>query len=1163
MLSFDVLNRTQPIHRHTILEASAGTGKTFAIENITVRLLIESDGESPPLTIDKILIVTFTRAATRDLKERIHKTINQALHYCGAALNGENLSGCPDYLLRHMELGFDAIKTVKRYLEQALFNFDQAQIFTIHGFCGRMLSLHAMECGLSYKASIEEDAALVLTKLRQAVHNFLHTEITTELFSPEQLNVLLKSTARQTDKLEEELLKIVQTGSDIVDSESLGQQLRAFQTAMSDMKQNEQLHPDKILADFFTHVPSYKGLCDKSSNIFPAILAAVEKFAALFKQESWELSDFDMCLQEGICFLELFDNSNLKSKKTPPAPTSLNYPCFMDNLRLYLQPIVDRARHAPTIWAKLARACQQFIQRYQAEEELLGPSDLLHFMCQATQYPEFIKKVRQSYTAAIVDEFQDTDPIQWEIFAKIFASGAAHWPGYLYLVGDPKQSIYAFRQADIYTYLAAVDLLGRQSLASLDKNFRSHPNLIAALNTVFSAAHCLFALPKIGSSLAYKPVMAGKAALDFFPQIQAGLEFWELTSAEKWKACEDRIVYPAIAAELMRLKQQSFSFGQCAILVANRFQAESLGAYLLKCNIPIRRQKASDLAQSIAFPVLRELLWGILYFRQRGSLLKALAGKAIGMDQHILSELHANEALWQHILQQCDFLRNLWLEKGFGIFFSHLMNSIWTPQGTSLLNHLIQQKDSGLFVREWQDIADVLILEEGQKKLSPEALIEFLDHLTHFSALDDARAKGYVDLNEDGVFILTTHISKGLEFDFVFTPGLCYRTKIDHNRLLPISIGPKQVLRPIASTNDPAFIKYCEEIDAEKMRQLYVALTRARLKVYIPVYFSQAPSTISLGEASPMDLLMAKLAGPHEHYLALYARLRDSSAGVLSQFTGAAHISMRKLTETTAPTWQSETPAFILDAPHRLSLPVTAKWIQSFTSLTQGTYHAEASLLSVPHDFAHKEKSVHTLPAGAATGIVLHQLFESLSFDMLKSCKSAQELLPCIRPLIRDACFLEWEEVLADIVFNALTLPLQSHDGQFCLADIHPARMYKEMEFMYACSPELNLTPALSPGYLKGVIDLIFAFEGKYYLLDWKSNWLGPSQEYYQQPALHRAMRDHGYELQIDLYIRALSKYLKTFDQRPFAEVFGGVYYLFLRGLSANTGVWSNIQTSN
>ena len=222
-------------------------------------------------------------------------------------------------------------------------------------------------------------------------------------------------------------------------------------------------------------------------------------------------------------------------------------------------------------------------------------------------------------------------------------------------------------------------------------------------------------------------------------------------------------------------------------------------------------------------------------------------------------------------------------------------------------------------------------------------------------------------------------------------------------------------------------------------------------------------------------------------------------------------------------------------------MPGKPLYLHSFTALSKHHYvkNLLEEKLPAPHNFLAEEKTPHTLPSSSDTGNLLHTILEEIPFNH-------PDVATFVRPYLTKTPYEEWLQPLTTMIENALSVPL---DG-FSLREIHHNSCFRETEFLYPCEGVSALKESNQPlGYLKGVIDLIFSHDGKYYILDWKSNWLGSSTKEYTQENLARAMNENQYYLQAALYKEAAKRYLRLIDPRPFEEIYGGAFYLFLRGI--------------
>lgn len=1031
-MKFDVLSRHCDIHRHYILEASAGTGKTFSIENLIVRLLIEKE----PLALEQILVVTFTRAATRDLKRRIRANVERARAYLL-----EKSKEAPDYLQAIFELGEEA-QALKK-LDQALFAFDQLQVFTIHGFCSRMLSEYAFEANLGRRIGDERPSR---ERLTEAVTDFLRTGVTHERWSPAQVALLLKEHQNDIESLRGALLK----GKRREIQPNFQESLLAFQTIMQSLKKYEG---PKILDDFRILSSRYNKICSKGGAIKPELWKKAVRFASLFDKSEWQADDLDQLISDDFYLIQAWDPSNLNKKKK--AEINPHYPELPELLIKAFSPLLH-CSDPKELLNRLSHDTKIHLERFQNEEELFTFDGLLVKMRQAIDHPAFCSTIRARYRVAVIDEFQDTDPLQWEIFSHLFLETGSH----LYLVGDPKQSIYAFREADIYTYLDAAKALGSEYTAVLDTNYRSHPALIDALNKLFSAFKEGFVLPRLQSSLPYRPVEAGKKEMQ--------IPFTDTLGSVHFCLGEEKQLISYLASEIERLNELGVDYGAWAFLVCDRYQGARVAEFLKSRKIPVVKQRQEPLSQSPALAAFKELIEALLKPRDESAFKRALGGPLIGWTHEQLLEI--NESALVTFMKLGQLLQN----EGLTRFFPAFLKSSFHDKNVA--EHLLSREEGIELYDDLRQIVEWLL-----SRRPAESILKELKALEQ-EGDDDEALRRLQNRDLKGVQILTIHASKGLEFEIVCPLGLMQKKKDSDN----------------------------PEETAEKMRQFYVALTRAKWRLYIPV------GKEGMQHLDIHDLLQDK-----------NFTLKEISGE--PEFQPVRHASENPKLHLPVCIQPKENPASI----------------SSYSSLLhQGKeeyFPAMASSLKTK-----REKSVHTLPAGSRVGNILHKLLEAIP---LRQMSSPAEILPLILPHLQGSEFAAWSPVLAEIIYNAFHTPLPLMNGPTPLVATDAMRHYRETEFLFPWEQSLDLAVPHLPGYLKGVIDLLFEHEGKYYLLDWKSNRLGDSVDAYTKERMEQAMQEGGYFLQAHVYIEALRRYLKLVDSRPFEECFGGILYVFLRGL--------------
>lgn len=613
MNSFNVLDRRQELHRNYLLEASAGTGKTYSIENIVARLLLDED---VPYNLENLLIVTFTKAACSDLRSRIRENLAKILLLIKQ--NGDyEKTDMPDYLLEVLERGPHSRVNALRKLENSLTLFDQAPIYTIHSFCSRMLREYLFEGNVNVDLSSNEEG-IPNAKMFGLIRDFFRTEIKEDLISPAQLELLL-SKYKSVEDLQKKLLKNLR-GIDIEPSPSYRDLLSGFCQTMKEIKQKHQPEPAKIIEDFLQQANLYKDVCGKGGQPKPENVEKVKKFAHLFTKDEWDTQHLDILIKDGLYFVDALHPSQLKAKKQA-IPELLHYPFLASALDNKLNPLIKEANSPERIFLRVIFHCQKMIRQYLKQEDLMGHDELLQTMKEALQNPAFSDKVSKRYRAVIIDEFQDTDPVQWEIFQHLFLqNGRPH----VYLVGDPKQAIYSFRQGDIYTYLKAGNALGKENHATLDTNYRSSPQLVSALNTLFDGVNApyLITLPRLNKTLTYHPVKCGgKTKQITFQDDRGCVHFFaaELEGSSKGgpkiEKAEEEFFFPFIAQEIIRMRKlDGCSFNQFAVLAKDKQQISHLTHFFRKMGIPFASQKSESLVKKPILNCFREVFYPILYW---------------------------------------------------------------------------------------------------------------------------------------------------------------------------------------------------------------------------------------------------------------------------------------------------------------------------------------------------------------------------------------------------------------------------------------------------------------------------------------------------------------------------------------------------------------------
>ena len=1110
MKRFQVLDRNTKIFGRYFLEASAGTGKTFAIEHIATRAILDMDN---PISIDKILIVTFTRAATRELKLRIRSNLGKTLLYLQRGIAG------PDYLKPIFDKGGSALFSAERRIEEALCHFDKASIYTLHGFCHKMLSEYAFEAGTFFEIP-SPDKPLHSQRIFQVVEDFFRAGIDPSNYSPSQVAKALKISSRGIEGLFAKIVSWIERAPSIEPSLSFSSLLEQFNKTLMAIRDEISFTMNSFEDDLRKVLPLYKRVQAKHYD-------QALKIASCIQEGRIRYEDLDAILNEKDFFLSLLKEENIKKGKDP-SKVLLSHPRLFSMMRKSLYPLIEKGSDPYEIFLRLTHDCMNRWQASKYFEESFSPDDLLKKMLLSLEAPELKEKISEKFSMAIIDEFQDTDPMQWKIFHKLFVAveGKA-----LYLVGDPKQSIYAFRSADVYTYLEAMKALGEENRLFLDTNYRSEPELVTALNTLFN--HNLsknwMQLPSLGLSLDVRAVLSRENSSNHIedePRVHFFVAEGHMGRSRRWPSedVESDQLFPFIQEQI---KTSGYNLSQFAILVRDRFQAARLESYLKKNAIACSVKKPFRLCESPCFLFCCDVIEAVLSPDDRSVIKRALGSPFIGMDSRNLSggrELGAMQKA-RLFFQKA---RGLVQKKGWGAFFNCLLESTWGEK--TVLESLLGREDLSFYF-ELRQLMQIFLQAPQEILFSLEPFFSYFKALAMLDE-EDELLKVAAETEEDQVTIMTIHASKGLEFDVVFALGLVSRSgSVDD--VVKVRSQEKEMLQKW-DENDPNCINSILELDAEKMRHLYVALTRAKKRVYIPYAFDKDRVSLSPSEASSIELLVQSfgrvdfdLKGAYDHIASYTWGDLKKHLDELKTVASVGYSYLPEMSSQKNSSHRQQRDNIIKEKEAlELSFPVTKTL--SFSSLDLAE-HSTQEIDAVDDT---------EIPLGADTGVVIHSIFEEVIKRGLYSPYCYETILSLIEEKTRLLRLFSYKEKIASIISEVFHLKLVSPNASFCLTEIDPANFYLEMDFSFEFHGNL----------MKGVIDALFIYRGKYYIIDWKSNYLAKDKEGYTSDAMQQAMDSHRYDLQGAIYTEALKRYLALLGKKDFDAVFGGAFYLFVRG---------------
>jgi len=1151
-----------------LIEASAGTGKTYTITALYLRLVVEAQ-----IPVNRILVVTYTNAATKELRDRIRSRLAQIRH---AFLDGRADPG-DELGVRLLDLTPDRERAIRR-LSNALRGFDEAAIFTIHGFCKRVLGDNAFESGLSFDTELLADTGELLQEI---VEDFWRREfypgspIVVQYFLDQHASpdTLLRQIEPHLGK---PYLHIVTPDSD-ADGPALEQAFNAaFQQARDLWRQDRPAIEELLLTSPALNRQKY------NPKSIPGWLEAMEVYLSA---DPPRLAKFDKFAQ----FTTTKLRASLKKGQSVPhhaffdACETLNAACdALANYCRYQIPV------------KLLAYCNAELAARKRREQVQSYDDLLLDLHAALQHPRrgpaLIKTLHERYAAALIDEFQDTDPVQYEIFQRIYAGTGQP----VFLVGDPKQAIYSFRGADIFAYLTARRDTLRQH--TLDVNWRSDPRLLTALNALFGAVKDQpFLFDGIPFHNAIPAPNKLREPLLIQGHAEPPLQLWLLEpegSGPINKGVASERAAQATAAEIARLLnlgardqaqlgQRPLAGGDIAVLVRSHWQGRLMRRHLLRLNVPSVQQADDSVFITDEARQLEWLLAAVAEPGHEGRVRTALASDLFGLAGEELHRLREEEQAWARWLEKFQDYRLLWQEHGFMRFFRTWLIQQGVPQ------RLLSFRDGDRRLTNLLHLAELAHIA-SRSHPGMAGLLKWLGDCRRLPGNKDEEQQLRLESDENLVRIVTVHKSKGLEYEIVFCPFLWdgrLRAGENGDALLYHDPGdPRRSILAIgASEEEPAVQLARREEMAESLRLFYVALTRAKQRCYL-VWgkikdADTAPAAWLLHHPSAVGPAQDPVAVTQQRFNEIApAAFRSDLQAVFAVAGDAVAITPMPLEAGS----RYQPPAMTEPElrARRFSRSLAEFWrVGSFTSLTSGlpveTPDYDMTTAAPPTvDIAPIGLNVFAFPRGARAGTCLHTIFERLDF-----IRSDRMLLEdrVRRTLTGHGLDAEvWTPTVADWVERVLATPLDGNGLR--LGTVTLNRRINELEFYYpvaqlrqetlrwllerhgyATGPFREMIDRLEfiplRGYMKGFIDLVFEADGRFYLVDYKSNWLGPEPAAYQPERLAEAMARETYVLQYLIYTVALHRYLRLrVVDYDYERHFGGVFYLFLRGMDPTLG---------
>ncbi|MCY3970303.1 MAG: exodeoxyribonuclease V subunit beta [Acidobacteria bacterium] len=1198
----DAFNR--PIDADLLIEASAGTGKTYALTTLVARLIVEED-----LRIDRLLIVTFTISAAGELRTRVRQLLQEARRAAsGAGVDADSQAG--KLRRRWPRCGIRDAEALER-LTRAVRDLDRANITTIHGFCQRTLVEFALHAGTPFSFEVSGDDALAVG---DATRDFWRRGMVGE---PVPLLEYAKS---------KRFVQNEDTTTWVAGHHARAQDIRGVCSpeelpGVLESKREKWLEAVRAARNAWSDPAQKQAFLEVAD---PNRWKKTGRPKDLGVRARTIIETFDAGVPEELApdSVGTFGSAALR-KGLPvnnPPPSVPLFHCF--------DRVAEAGKEYGDIWlasrrSSLLEDARRSLEHATEVDRSLSFDALLvelHRALVGAGGTELARRIRSRYPVALIDEFQDTDRLQARIFETIYPAGAGEAEGLggrLFVVGDKKQSIYRFRGADVFAYLEAQKRPGASGEPlSLEHNFRSTPELIRAVNELFARPR-----PFVLADFPFAPAAPAdreRVELRVQDEEDDGAPFQlvlipgtggrgrskpKLTTLAADLAARDIARLIALGKEGRATlaggdRSTPLAARDIAVLVRKGDQGKEVAEALRRLGIGSVEMGTDNIFQSEEAGCLHRLLHALCLDESEHNatqlLRGALAADLFGLDMRALAALRDDDDTWGEWRGLTWEWAEDWQEHGIATLMRRIL---FAGDRTDCSANLLAYPNGPRRLTNYLHLTDLLHEAEVRRRPSRQGLLDWFRQARTDAQGADETAQLRLESDENLVKIVTAHRAKGLEFPVVFYPFAW-----DGRR--PPSGGQRQPtaeyydaklktpvldLRP----SDDAYDREHIEEHADELRLLYVALTRAEHRCVV----TWSPD--GQAEHAPLSWLLHGREGSDDDATAAQD-LKDHAARVNGLGAGE---------------WYAEVEAFANRAPEAVSLRliddeeaeaaepaagdeqavslevrtlerplerIRQRTSYSALSAGGGGFVRDRDEVDLPdsEDAAVEEEApasasapeeegptVFTFPAGGRSGRCLHHVFER----HLGNPEAGSLERTCEAALIRYGVQDKWLQAVRTLVENGLETPLAppgEAGGVFRLSDLQQPIV--EMEFhlplgklrreqLARCLEEHGYEHRIAAddgqidGFLHGFIDLVAQHDGRWYVIDYKSNWLGPDLASYSKEAIAQAMRHHGYHLQYVLYLAALHRLLALrLPDYDYDRHIGGAFYLFLRGMRPN-----------
>lgn len=1136
---FNIINC--PLNKSTIIEASAGTGKTYNITGLFLRLIIEKG-----LSVNQILVMTFTIAATEELKSRIRASISNAWDY----FNG-NEDKKTELLEHYSNTRAEYRNNDIKKLKQAMLSMDEAAIFTIHGFCNKVLLENAFETGSQFGINLEKDVSELLYIVvsdywRRNFINMEEHEKYLALLSDITLSDINKAISKIIGRPD------IKIGTEITND---------FSKAIKNLKKIKEIH-SRLKMEFDNIRNSFIKEMETSSikkNIFN-----VNRRAKIFSNIELILNSDDEDIVKNFkklkeeekknryfnieLFLTLADNPEKYG-------FSHDFSLFLSNFEILINNVKDILKQSVNFKnyhiIKALEFSKKEFKRLKLLYNKISFSDLLNILYDALKNSKngiLKKSINKKFKAALIDEFQDTDAIQYSIFKSLFVEQSELC---CFFIGDPKQSIYSFRGADIYAYKRAKDEIKHKF--TLIENWRSDKRLIEAVNALFNKEN-----PFLFDWLDYNKVeFPNREEVDFTIGGKSVLSPMKIIQVEKKGEDYFSNICLSISCEIKKIVNsgkingKNIDYSDIAILVRSHFDGEKIKNFLDSENIHSVIQSKKSIFSSSEAKSVKTILRAVLEPKNINFIKQVLLIDFFPYGKNIIKKSIEGSDDISKLSNRFLNYQKIWNRNGI----MPMLMKFFEEEG--IFEELLKYSDRERRITNIRHLMGLLQNAEYSKMLSNEGLVKWLSKkITDYGSMDDVDELR-IESDESAVQIVTVHVSKGLQYPIVFLPNFFKEKKNMKKEELAV-YHSDQNETIISFDKDVYAEKIKREADSESIRLFYVALTRAKHMCYLYSLINDGKPANHKNSAIGLLDIDTRIKD----------FLKDSNGAIeiLNVENTYSDISLKNKNNT-------KLSCMLIDDDTEKRIKRSHS-IKSFSALTaysnnEKDYILEGENINLSDENIYDRPRIFDFPAGPLAGTFFHSILEELDFK-----SSRDEIGLKVEEKLKTYGFSDiWKDDLSDYLFELLNSNIKFDGNIMKLSDIDIGKRISELQFYYPVEqisidslkkifsgyqriPKIENSLSKLEfsdfcGYMNGFIDLVFEYEGKYYLLDWKTNLLGKSYDSYNLSELTLEIERHYYYLQYYFYTVALDKYLKSrIIDYDYKKHFGGIIYLFIRGVS-------------